>query len=245
VSSQARISEFTGLKIKDFQQNEGNTAWLKVNGKGGIVRKIVIINSMPYLIRWLNDHPLRDNLEAPLFVTHTLKKFSRPGITSLILQYAEKAKIKKAVNPHWFRHSRITEISQVFNEAEMRNFAGWSSISNMPARYIHESEDIMAEKLKKRAGLKVDAKIFQDELKPKPCVYCGAVNEADSNFCNKCASPLNVKAAMESQEAKDDIRAQIMEMKTIKAKLETYDEMMLEMKEMKKQLMEKSREPSP
>ncbi len=240
--SACRIREFTGLKIKDFQI-EGNTAWLKIEGKGGIVRKITIINSVPYITRWLNDHPDRNNPNAPLFVSRNVKKFTRAGITSIILQYAEKSKIKKPVNPHWFRHSRITEVSQIFNEAELRNFAGWTATSKMPARYIHESEDIMAEKLKKRAGMKIKEKIFQDELRPKVCVYCGTVNEADSNFCNKCASPLNTKAAMESQETKAELAVEIARMKTIEAKLETFDSMVLEMKALKDQLLDKNKNP--
>ncbi len=89
----------------------------------------------------------------------------------------------------------------------------------------------------------MEEKIFQDELKPKVCTYCGYINEADSNFCNKCASPLNVKAAMKAEEAKADLRAKIMEMKTIEAKLETFDSMVLEMKTLKNQLLDKNKNP--
>lgn len=37
------------------------------------MRRIRIIDSVPDLQLWLNQHPDRDNIQAPLFVTYRLK----------------------------------------------------------------------------------------------------------------------------------------------------------------------------
>jgi integrase/recombinase XerD len=40
--------------------------------------------------------------------------------------------IKKAVNPHAFRHSRATFMAKHLKEPEMREFFGWGKDSEMP-----------------------------------------------------------------------------------------------------------------
>ena len=54
-----RIGELLNMKIKDFRL-DNNGGIIKVDGKTG-VRPIRIVKSVPYLTRWLNDHPFKDN----------------------------------------------------------------------------------------------------------------------------------------------------------------------------------------
>ena len=61
-----RIGELLGMKIKDFTLDR-NGGMIKVDGKTG-VRPIRIVKSVPYLARWLNDHPCRDEHDSPLWV---------------------------------------------------------------------------------------------------------------------------------------------------------------------------------
>ena len=58
-----RIGELLGMKIRDFTMDK-NGGIIKVDGKTG-VRPIRMVKSVPYLTRWLNDHPYKDNHESP------------------------------------------------------------------------------------------------------------------------------------------------------------------------------------
>ena len=61
-----RIGELLGMKIKDFTIDK-NGGMIKVDGKTG-VRPIRIVRSVPYLTRWINDHPNKDDHTSPLWV---------------------------------------------------------------------------------------------------------------------------------------------------------------------------------
>jgi hypothetical protein len=75
----------------------------------------------------------------------------------------------------------------------------------MPSRYIHESEKIMEEKQRRRAGLPTrDEGILEDKLKPRSCPRCREVNKADSKFCSNCGSPLDIKTVVELEEKREE-----------------------------------------
>ncbi|MCH7814947.1 MAG: site-specific integrase, partial [Proteobacteria bacterium] len=59
-----RVGELLGMKIKDFTIDKFGGV-IKVDGKTG-VRPIRIVKSVPYLTKWLNDHPNKDNHDSPL-----------------------------------------------------------------------------------------------------------------------------------------------------------------------------------
>jgi site-specific recombinase XerD len=65
--SGCRIGELASLKIKNVTFDE-HGAIIIVNGKTGS-RRLRILGSTPYLSVWLNNHPLKDNPEAPLWVS--------------------------------------------------------------------------------------------------------------------------------------------------------------------------------
>lgn len=61
-----RIGELLTLKIKHVQLDQYG-ANLLVDGKTG-ARKIRIVLSVPYLTKWINVHPMKNDPESPLFV---------------------------------------------------------------------------------------------------------------------------------------------------------------------------------
>ena len=52
---------------------------------------------------------------------------------------AKKAKIKKRIHPHLFRHSRCTYMANYLTEAQMNLYFGWIQGSDMPSVYVHLS----------------------------------------------------------------------------------------------------------
>ena len=45
--------------------------------------------------------------------------------------------LKKPWNPYIRRHSSLTEKSKILKEHTLRQFAGWTTGSNMPQKYLH------------------------------------------------------------------------------------------------------------
>ncbi len=64
--SGARIGELVSLRIRDVSFEESYTR-LMLNGKTGS-RRIIVVASTPYLQTWIQNHPLRKDPEAPLWV---------------------------------------------------------------------------------------------------------------------------------------------------------------------------------
>jgi integrase len=157
-----RPHEILKLRIKDVvfkTTTEGNRQYAEVlvNGKTGS-RHIPLINSIPYVKDWLDQHPQQGNPNAPLICGYnkSLGRHLNPmTITKLYEQYKtglfaklldshsvsaeDKQKItellKKPWNPYIRRHSALTEKSGILKEHHLRQYAGWSPNSQMHLKY--------------------------------------------------------------------------------------------------------------
>ena len=70
---------------------------------------------------------------------------------------ADKAYIKNLLSKPWnlyvFRHSALTEKSQILNEHMLRNHAGWTTTSKMPQVYIHHLGNASSKQLLQSFGI--------------------------------------------------------------------------------------------
>jgi ribosomal protein L40E len=120
----------------------------------------------------------------------------------MLRRRAEDAKIKKRVNPHMFRHSQASVLAEDLTEAQMNEYLGWKQGSKMPAIYVHLSGRNVDQKILELKGMKKQEKTAEASA-VKGCSRCGHINPPTSKFCMKCALPLDLKAALESDEAKE------------------------------------------
>jgi integrase len=136
----ARIGEIGTLRIKDLIFDDIGLT-IHVNGKTGF-RRVRAVWSIEYLNIWLNEHPERDNPNAPLwfkFGTEELEILRYDAIRRRLIKISEKAGIKKKIHPHLFRHSRATYMANYLTEAQMNQYFGWIQGSDMPFIYVHLS----------------------------------------------------------------------------------------------------------
>jgi len=126
--SGARVGEILNLSIRDVQLDKYG-AVIVVDGKTGM-RRLRLINAVPDLQLWLNQHPNKNNPDAPLFVTSRLYGTEPKGldirtVQNMVKTIAEHARITKNVHPHAFRHGRLTDLVKMgFRESELRIIAG-------------------------------------------------------------------------------------------------------------------------
>lgn len=199
----ARIGEIGSLQIKDVTRDRYSYI-VDINGKTGH-RTPRIVMSDPYITSWLNLHPERDNPESPLWVltgnTNKNQRMEYGAFRALIQRLRKKAKIRKRVYPHLFRHTRVTHllINRQISEAQAEVYFGWVPSSKMLSEYSHLLSSDVNDAILEIHGIK-KTKEKESLLKPKQCQSCSAINSKDALFCQKCSKVLDVKTAIELDE---------------------------------------------
>jgi integrase/recombinase XerD len=107
-----RVSELINLKISNLYFNDG---FVKITGKGDKERLVPIgSKAMKEIKLYFQDRNMLPKIEKPaeniVFLNKWGRKLSRITVFAIIKQLVEKAKIKKNVSPHTFRHSFATHL---------------------------------------------------------------------------------------------------------------------------------------
>ena len=213
--SGARIGEVGSMRIRDVSFDE-SYARLMLRGKTGS-RRVPVVAATPYLQAWIQNHPLRQDPDAPLWVNlGTVNRFeamSYPALAKILRVAAKKAGLSKKVHPHKLRHSRATFLASRLTEAQMNQVFGWKQGSDMPSIYVHLSGRDLDDAILGVYGLKRREE-GEPRLKPKVCPRCEAPNAYDARFCMRCGLALDVKAAQQIEEARakaDNLMNRLME----------------------------------
>jgi hypothetical protein len=149
--------------------------------------------------------------------------------------------LKKPWNPYIRRHSALTKMSRMLKEADLRVYAGWTTGSEMPRRYIHKFGNEACESILEARGiLPIDQKMT-DLLQSKLCPNCGEPNKPDSKFCAKCRMVLTYDAYSETLESQKETESEVKELREKYERdiKEIRQEMKEEMKEQMAQLLTK------
>ncbi len=212
----ARPHEILNLKIKDiiFKKTSENKQYAEVLIKGGKTkaRTVPLIDSLPYVKELISNHPSGTNPDSWLFISNSNTTFgSKLSYDGLSYQYkyfyrknffpkllkdmtipeADKSLIRNMLTKPWnlyvFRHSALTEKSQILNEHVLRNHAGWTMSSKMPQIYIHYFGNESAKSLLEARGIiNKDKDNFSDSLETKQCSNCEEPNKPEAKFCVIC-----------------------------------------------------------
>jgi len=206
----ARIGEIGSLRIKDLSRDK-HSFIIDLCGKTGH-RTPRIVVSDPYLTSWLNIHPQKDDPDASLWIMLGSRNKNRTmkysAFRALVLRLKERAKIKKRIYPHLFRHTRVTHLllNKQINEAQAKVYFGWVPSSRMLSEYSHLASKDVNYVMLEMHGIEVNTK--KNEPKIKQCPRCKKINPAGHSFCKDCGSILDIKSAMNLEDKRkgfDDI----------------------------------------
>ena len=209
-----RIGELLSMQIRHVVTDEYG-AMIAVDGKTG-ARKIRIVSSVPYLVKWINSHPYRDDRNHALFIsTHNITfmgcSLSYHAFQARLKKYCKLAGIDKRVYSHIFRHKEITDLAGKLTEAESRIRHGWSKDSPMPSRYTHMNNQDVDNKMLEIFGVKKQA--VEEEPKFIECHFCNIKHPVDTKYCEACAKPLDVVEAERMQrQQKEETQAMVYEL---------------------------------
>lgn len=214
-----RFGEIIFMRVKHIQFDQiedQDIGRIFLSGKTG-GRRIIVVACVPYLKDWLNEHPEKDNPEAFIWRTYKGTRIEHSSICKTLRRLRDKAGVKKAVNPHNFRHSRATYLANHLTEAQMKHYFGWVQGSKMASVYVHMSGRDVDNALLKVYGIENDRKEEKSKLMPKQCPRCKENNPTTNKYCNKCGMILDeetvvkiVQKDMERRKA-DDVLDKLVE----------------------------------
>ncbi|MEM2085985.1 MAG: hypothetical protein QXF06_01090 [Archaeoglobaceae archaeon] len=173
--------------------------------------------SLPYVTRWLNNHPLKDDPKAPMWID--LNKFKK-GIVAPVDHFAyiriidrlmKRAGIKKKFRPYKFRHTGITLWSVVLTEQQLSRRSGHIPGSKHLRRYAKVVDTDVDRKILTELGLlkQEEGEPEVKRLKPVVCLVCGELNEPGRDICWKCKASLDFAILVKNFDSKEIIEAVI------------------------------------
>lgn len=194
-----RIGEILTVRVGDVKITDYG-AVLGSDGKTG--RQPVILTwSTPYLTQWLNNHPFKDNPNAPLFPDITKAKPTQlkyAGARMAFLKSIRRAGIKKRVWFHLFKHISSSEDAESGMPDSFRRYKHhWTQSSKMPAVYEHLSQSIIP-KIQQDTWSRITGASPKPEVSEAPkkelirvCKRCKFENPSGSTFCGRCTLTLD------------------------------------------------------
>lgn len=191
--SGARSGEFRSLTVGDVTDHQHGLR-ITVDGKTG-QRTITLIPSVPYLQRWLQDHPDRSDRDAPLWSKlHSADSLSFNMFTKAFTSAAERAGVDRPVTLTNYRKSSASYLaSQGMNQAHIEEHHGWTRGSQVASRYVAVFGDEADNELAKIHGLDVSDQ-ESDPIGPVICPRCDKETPRDKEFCVWCEQALKPDA---------------------------------------------------
>ncbi|WP_323190425.1 tyrosine-type recombinase/integrase [Halostella sp. PRR32] len=191
-----RGGELYDLTIGDVSDSE-HSVKLRVDGKTG-QRSVDLIPSVPYLNRWIADHPADGDPDAFLWSKlSTAERYSYQRFLQGFKEPAERAGVTKPVTPTNFRKSNATWLaSQGANAALIEDRQGRTRGSDAVARYVATFGDEAEKQYAAMHGLDVDLD-EPEEIAPLTCPRCDKETPRDKDLCVWCGQALSPEAADE------------------------------------------------
>ena len=210
--SGVRAGELLNRKIKDLEFQDYGLVLRVRSGKTGY-RQVVIVGESPiYLRQWLDVHPERNNLNAPLFVKVNRNGQNREldynALRQIFQRIKERASITERIHPHLYRHTRASILASSVAEAPLEAQMGWVHGSKMSATYVHLSAEAQKSAILKAYGLEKKDTIIETK-RPIKCSRCGHENLTDAKYCRNCWLPLTVEASLELKEKEEHIQMEL------------------------------------
>lgn len=205
-----RVGALASCRIKNIEFNQyGAIIYISKTSKSKKTtpaKGIPLTWSTGYLNQWLAVHPLKEDPEAALWVTRdrNMEPLSYKSVRITIKKIAERAGIKKPVNPHSFRHLAITHwILDGYNEQEIKHRAGWSKGSNQMFKiYANFTDQEINDRIFEKCGLKTEDK---RHVTLKKCPRCSNVLRPTDKFCSQCSLVLDRQALDEIKQYEDKL----------------------------------------
>ena len=211
--SGCRIGELLLMRIRSVQfDNYGAVLDVPFEGKTGTRPVRIVGDSIAYLRAWLDSHPLRNDLSAPLFcnLSESIRgrSMTYDDVHKELNKILKRAGIQRRIYPHLFRHTRASMLASRVAEAPLEAQMGWVPGTKQMATYVHLSGKQTDEAILKAYGVEVEESGNKEPL-PIKCARCGSLNPSNANYCRMCWLPLTIEATIELKEKEEHIQKEL------------------------------------
>lgn len=203
--SGSRSGELQDLTVGDVSEHKYGLQVL-VDGKNG-QRSVSLINSVPYLNRWLSDHPAPSDPDAPLW-----SKLSEPKeityrmFNDIFKEAGRRAGIKKPVTPTNFRKSNATWLArQGATESYINDRQGRARGSRATAHYVARFSGESDKQYAKLHGIEVEDE-DDGPTGPVECPRCGRDTPREEPTCMWCNQAIEHGSVEEIKSEQDEQR---------------------------------------
>lgn len=230
--SGCRIGELLLMKIRSVRfDNYGAVLEVPFEGKTGTRQVRIIGDSVPYLRAWLDNHPNRNDVNAPLFCNISEgirgRAMTYDDVRKALKSALKRANITKRIYPHLFRHTRASILASMVAEASLEAQMGWVPGTKQMATYVHLSGKQTDTAILKAYGVEVQDNGIS-EPRPVKCQRCGEPNPSDASYCRKCWLPLTIEATLDLKAKEDHIEQELESRGLINSQIKTLIENMPE-----------------
>lgn len=181
----SRPQETMFIKIKDLELFD-DYAILTVSehGKEG-VKRLLCIDSFPYLIKMYKQHKDSKNNSAFLFLNEYGKQLTPFAVNKKLRNACNRLKIDKPITCYSLKRFGVTfRRLNGDDDVTIQKIAGWRSTKQLKTYDLSNQEDVFRRELAKRGMIK--DKTLKHVPKTKPCQYCGEIVGFADSICNKC-----------------------------------------------------------
>ena len=207
----ARPFEFQDITVGDVADSRHGLQ-ITVNGKKG-QRSPTLILAVPYLQRWLDDHPDRAGGDAPLWSKLSTPESISDRMFRKILEVAgERAEVTRPVTLSNFRKSCASYLaSQNVNQANIEDHMGWTRGSRICSRYVAIFGTENERQIAKAYGADVEES-EPDSIAPIECYRCKRDTPRDRDKCMWCGQLLDPAAIETVQKDEGDVRRAVLQL---------------------------------
>lgn len=213
-----RATELLSLNVGSITFDDRGARLHVERGKTGS-RIVRLISSVKLLSQYLQTHPFRHDVYAPLWLTESNNyanhRLSWVRWNRRLKQLAGQSGVKKKrIFNHMLRHGSATRNAKFLTDSELKLMYGWSMSSKMPAVYVHLSGRDLDDKLTSLyGGQKVEQS--KPEFSPVICPRCSEKASPGMLYCPRCASPLSLEERSRIATEEESVRRELAELRRV------------------------------
>ncbi len=229
LESLARPQELVYIRLRDIELYDNYAKmYIGEHGKEG-VGLLQCIDSYPYLLKWLDVHPLKKDKDAFLFLNtgnaNCMGQLKPQNINKLIRKACRDLQIEKPVTCYSLKRNGVT-IRRLRGETDMeiQHAARWTSIKQLRTYDLTNQEEAFKRELEKRGIIPASDK---GTLLIQRCAFCDKNAGFGEVICSQCKRPLDRSAILseekhnktEIQQLKEHVSQLTDRLESIKAQL--------------------------